>query len=310
MDTRDADLARALQLVTEEVLLGLAVWLREETGCDALCLAGGVALNCVANGRLTRESGFSHFFVQPAANDAGTSLGAALYVLYHELGCTDRFVMRHPYTGPSFTDADLRRELDAAGLSYMRCDDVATETARLLSEGHVIGWFQGAMEAGPRALGNRSILADPRRSAAKDAINLHVKHREYWRPFSPSVLKDHADEWLTVSGESLSHAFMSFTYPIHPYRRSEIPAVVHVDGCARAQLVTADLNPRYHQLISKFYSLTGVPLVLNTSFNGMEEPIVCTPEQAVATYHKSGLDALVLGDLVVTDRLSSSGVRP
>jgi len=308
MDHRDADLARALQDATEAALFTLAAWLHERTGADALCLAGGVALNCVATGRLSRESGFSRFFVQPAANDAGTALGAALYVLHHELGCTDRYVMDHPYLGPSFDDEDHRRAIDDAGLPSVRCDDVAAATARLLAGGCVVGWFQGAMEVGPRALGNRSILADPRSATVKDAINLRAKHREYWRPFSPSVLAEEAAEWLTVGGESLSHGFMSFTYPVRPERRGSIPAAVHADGCARAQLVTAALNPRYHRLISEFRDLTGVPVVLNTSFNGPEEPIVRTPSEAVAMYRRSGLDALVLGDLVVTDRLNALDV--
>jgi carbamoyltransferase len=305
MDHRDADLARALQEATEEVLLRLAGWLHEETGCDALCLAGGVALNCVAGGRLTRESGFSRFFVQPAANDAGTALGAALYLLHHELGHTERFVMRDPYLGPSFGDAELREALDSAGLAYVRCGDIEAVTARLLSDGRVVGWFQGAMEVGPRALGNRSILADPRRPAVKDTINLRAKHREYWRPFSPSVLAEEAADWFAVSGESLSHGFMSFTYPVRRERHSLIPAAVHVDGQARAQLVSGDLNPRYHRLIREFAGLTGVPVVLNTSFNGPGEPIVCTPADAVAMFRGSGLDALVLGDHLVTDRLDA-----
>lgn len=308
MDHRDADLARALQDATEAALFALAGWLHEQTGSDALCLAGGVALNCVGTGRLSRESGFSRFFVQPAANDAGTALGAALYVLHHELGCTDRYVMDNPYLGPSFDEPQLRAAADAAGLPYLRCDDVAAVTADLLARGCVLGWFQGGMEVGPRALGNRSILADPRSATIKDTINLRAKHREYWRPFSPSVLAEQAADWLTVGGDSLSHGFMSFTYPVHPHRRAAMPAAVHADGCARAQLVTAELNPCYHRLISAFFDLTGVPVVLNTSFNGPEEPIVCTPEEAVATYRRSGLDALVLGDLVVTDRLKELGI--
>jgi len=303
LDHRDADLARALQERTEVVLLALASWLRQQTGADALCLAGGVALNCVANGRLARDSGFSRFFVQPAANDAGTSLGAALWVSHHELGLTDRYVMNHPYLGPAYDDAALRRALDRAGLPYQRARDVSATTARLVADGKVVGWFQGALEAGPRALGNRSILADPRDAAVKDTINLRAKHREYWRPFSPSVLAEQASDWFEVTGDSLSHGFMSFTYPARPERRATIPAAVSVDGSARAQLVTPGLNPRYHRLIGEFRDITGVPVVLNTSFNGPGEPIVCSPEEAVARYRDSGLDALVLGDLVVTDRL-------
>lgn len=308
MDHRDADIARALQDATEAALLALAAWLQDETGSDALCLAGGVALNCVGTGRLNRESAFSRFFVQPAAHDAGTALGAALYVLHHELGCTDRYVMHHPYLGSSFGDDELRHAIEVAGLPHVRCDDVAATTGRLLAEGCLVGWFQGAMEIGPRALGNRSILADPRRPAVKDAINVRAKHREYWRPFSPSILHEQAHDWLVIGGESLSHGFMSYTYPVRPQRSSSIPAVVHADGCARAQIVTEDLNPRYHRLIREFHDRTGVPVVLNTSFNGPEEPIVRTPAEAVARYSRSGLDALVLGDFLVTDRLKALGV--
>ena len=183
---------------------------------------------------------------------------------------------------------------------------MAAVTARLLAGGHIVGWFQGALEVGPRALGNRSILADPRSSTVKDTINVRAKHREYWRPFSPSILHEHAADWFTVAGESPSHGFMSFTYPVRPERRSCIPAVVHADGCARGQIVSADLNPRYHRLISEFHAITGVPVVLNTSFNGPEEPIVCTPAEAIRMFCRSGLDALVLGDYLVTERLTHS----
>jgi carbamoyltransferase len=310
LDHRDADVARALQERTEAALLVLARFLREQTGADALCLAGGVALNCVANGRLARDSGFSRFFVQPAANDAGTSLGAALHVAHYELGTTDRYVMHHPYLGPAYDDAALRRALDAAGLPYQRAQDVAATTARLVAGGKMVGWFQGALEAGPRALGNRSILADPRNAAVKDMINLRAKHREYWRPFSPSVLAEEAADWFEVAGESLSHGFMSFTYPVRAERRAAIPAVLSADGHARAQLVSPRLNPRYHRLISEFRALTGVPVVLNTSFNGPGEPLVCSPEEAVDRYRDSALDALVLGDLVVTDRSGQDGGSP
>ncbi|HEY0640240.1 MAG TPA: carbamoyltransferase C-terminal domain-containing protein [Pseudonocardiaceae bacterium] len=308
MDHRDADLARALQEATEEALLALANRLRRETGAPALCLAGGVALNCVGTGRLNRETEFDGFFVQPAANDAGTALGAALYVLHHELGLTDRYVMTHPYTGPAYDEDAMRAAVEEAGLPYTRSADVAADTARLLAGGAVIGWFQGAMEIGPRALGNRSIVADPRSPVVKDTINVRAKHREYWRPFSPSVLREHAEDWLVVGGESLSHGFMSYTYPVLPHRRASMPAAVHADGCARAQLVTPELNPRYHRMISEFHALTGVPVVLNTSFNGPEEPIVRTPAEAVRMYLRNGLDALVLGDLVVTDRLGALGL--
>jgi carbamoyltransferase len=299
LDSRDADLAAALQAATERVLLDTVARLRRETGSSALCLAGGVALNCVATGRIVRESGYEQVFVQPAAGDAGTSLGAALHILHGELGHPDRFVMQHAYLGPSYSEAAMVEALDAARLPYRRCDDIVDHTAQLLADDQLVGWFQGPAEIGPRALGNRSILADPRSAVVKERINLHGKHREYWRPFSPSILAEEAADWVEVGAASPSHAFMSFTYPVRPDKRRLIPAVVHADHHTRGQLVTAEHNPRYHALIRGFYQRTGVPTVLNTSFNGPGEPIVSNPADAVATFVNSGLDALVLGDLLV-----------
>ena len=300
MNSRDADVAAALQTATEEVLLAAAVRLRAETGADALCLAGGVALNCVAIGRIAREAGYANLFVQPAAGDNGTSLGAALYLLHGELGWPDRFVMEHAYLGQSFTEQAMEQALEAAGLTYRREADVAASAARLIADGQLVGWFQGAAEAGPRALGNRSLLADPRDARMNDRINLKVKDRAYWRPLAPSVLAEAAPAWMDVGpAASPSHMTMNLTYPVRPAQRQRIPAVVHADGCTRAQLVTERLNPRYHRLISRFDQLTGVPMVLNTSMNGPGEPIVNSPDEAVALYLRSGLDALVLGDLLV-----------
>jgi carbamoyltransferase len=297
MDSRDADVAAALQAATETVLGHLADRLRRETGSSALCLTGGVALNCVATGKLVRESGYTDVFIPPVASDAGTSLGAALHVLHHEVGASDRFVLPHPYLGPSFDEESMRAALD--GLPYVHSGDIVDEVARLLAAGMVVGWFQGAAEIGPRALGNRSLLADPRDAIVRDRINLHAKHREYWRPFSPSFLAEHAADWLEVGANSPSHGFMAFTYPVRPERRRQIPAAVHSDNCVRGQLVSADLNPRYHRLITRFHELTGVPALLNTSFNDPYEPIVNSPADAVATYLSTGIDALVLGDFLV-----------
>jgi carbamoyltransferase len=299
LDGRDADIAAALQATTEAVLGDLVARLRWETAAPALCLTGGVALNCVANGKIVRESGFEHVFVPPVASDSGGSLGAALYLLHHELDSADRFVLSHPYLGPSYDETALKAALADAGLDYAYCPDIAGRAAGIIAGGGLVGWFQGAAEIGPRALGNRSILADPRKALVKDEINLYAKHREYWRPFSPSFLAEHAPGWLETGAESPSHGFMSFTYPVLPQRRHEIPAVVHADGCVRGQLVTADLNPRYHELISAFHERTGVPAVLNTSFNDPHEPIVSSPEDAVRTYRNSRLSALALGDYLV-----------
>jgi carbamoyltransferase len=299
MTTRDADLAAALQAATDRVLLDLAARLKAETGASALCLAGGVALNCVSLGRIARESGFQDVFVQPAAGDAGTSLGAALHLLHGELGEQDRWVMTHPYLGPTYTEQDMLDALAAAGLPYRREPDIVGRTAELLAAGQLVGWYQGAGEVGPRALGNRSILADPRDARVNDRINLHLKRRAYWRPFSPSILAEHAPDWVEVGARSPSHATMNYSYPVRVDKRRLIPAVVHADGHTRGQLVTKELNARYHALISRFRELTGIPLVLNTSFNGPAEPIVNTPAEAVATFRGSGLDVLVLGNLLV-----------
>lgn len=298
LDSRAADIAAALQAATELVLLDLAEGLRERTGATALCLAGGVALNAVAMGRLVREAGYADVFVQPAAGDAGTSLGAALQVAAED-GATGRWVM-HPYLGPSFTDTEIETALEGAGLDAIRPEDITDHTAHLLAAGRIVGWFQGAAEAGPRALGNRSLLADPRDPLMRDRLNLHAKHRQYWRPYSPSILADHAAAWLDMSGaRSPSHATMNLTTPVNPGRRSAIPAVVHTDGCTRAQTVTAEANPRYHELLRRFHRLTGVPMVLNTSLNGPGRPMVGTPADAARLFTGSGMDALVVGDWLV-----------
>jgi carbamoyltransferase len=299
MDGRDADIAAALQAATEVVLGKLVARLRRETNAPALCLTGGVALNCVATGKIVRESGFDHVFVPPVASDSGGSLGAALQVLHGEVGSEERFVLPHPYLGPSYDETAMKAALTDAALDYTYCPDIAARVTEIIADGGLVGWFQGAAEIGPRALGNRSILADPRNALVKDQINLYAKHREYWRPFSPSFLAEHAADWLEIGADSPSHGFMSFTYPVRPHHRHDIPAVVHADGCVRGQLVTAGLNPRYHHLISEFHKRTGVPAVLNTSFNDPHEPIVCSPADAVRTYRNSRLDALSMGDFLV-----------
>jgi carbamoyltransferase len=259
-----------------------------------------VALNAVAMGRIVREAGYADVYVQPAAGDAGTALGAALAVAHGELGATNRWVMDHPYLGPSYTDTEMETALEGAGLDAVRPDDIVGHTARLLAAGRIVGWFQGAAEAGPRALGNRSLLADPRDPLMRDRLNLHAKHRQYWRPYSPSILAGHADDWLGMGGaRSPSHATMNLTTPVRAGQRAAIPAVVHEDGCTRAQTVTADTNPRYHELLRRFHRLTGVPMVLNTSLNGPGQPMVGSPADAAGLFVRSGMDALVVGDWLV-----------
>jgi carbamoyltransferase len=294
------DVAAGVQKVTTEILLSLANHAHALTGSGHLCLAGGVALNCVANTAIFEQGPFEQIFVQPAANDAGTSLGAALQV-YHDLfpgteGAA--FQMRDAYLGPEFNEAEILDVLEEYGVAYRTPVDLADEVATLLSEGHVVGWFQGRMEFGPRALGNRSLLADPRDPAMVQRMNRLVKHREDHRPFCPSVLAEDAKEWFVIQRDAISAQYMLMAYTVQEEKRGFIPAVVHVDGTSRIQTVDRDSNPRYHALITSFKSKTGVPLLLNTSFND-REPIVCTPEDAVKTFLRTEIDYLVIGDFVL-----------
>jgi carbamoyltransferase len=301
LDRRAADVAAAWQAATEKVLLNLAVRLRERTGETALCLAGGVALNAVAMGRIVREAGYERVYVQPAAGDAGTCLGAALTVVHGELGVTDRWEMRHPYLGRAYSDAEIRAAISQAGLTATRPDDPPGHVARLLADGQVVGWFQGAEEAGPRALGNRSLLADPRDPLMRTRVNF-AKQRAEWRPYSGSFLAEPAADWIDLSGaRSPSHQTMNLTHPVRPDKRALIPAIVHADGHTRAQVVTAEQNPGYHDLLRRFYRLTGVPAVLNTSLNGPGEPIVGSPTDALRLFRRAagGIDALAVGDYLL-----------
>jgi carbamoyltransferase len=299
LEARHADVAAAVQDFTERCLLQTAIRVRRQTGARALCLSGGVALNCVANSRLEREAGFAELWVQPAANDAGTALGAALHLWCEELGQPRRFVMDHAYWGPTFDAQAIAAAVAAGGWRSARVADPAREAAQRVAAGKVVGWFQGAMEAGPRALGNRSLLADPRRPDIREVLNRKVKHREEFRPFAPSVLAEHVDDWfIRPPVRSVAAEFMLMAYPVRPALRARIPGVIHVDGTSRIQAVSATTNPRYHALISAFHELTGVPLVLNTSFND-SEPIVLSPADALATFSKTGIDAVILDDVLV-----------
>ncbi|MCX5795226.1 MAG: hypothetical protein NTY77_07025 [Elusimicrobia bacterium] len=297
MDQRACDIAASLQARTEEILLALARDLRQRTKLDDLCLGGGVFLNCVANQRLLEESGFKRIFVQPAAGDAGGAMGAAAFVS-HCLWGLPRTGPMSPYLGPAFPASRCRRALAAAGLSFRELpeDELCRETAKMLTEGLVVGWVQGRMEVGPRALGNRTILGDPRNPQTKRFLNDRVKHREEFRPFAPAVLAEAASEYFELDGPS---PFMLLAPRVRPQRRAAIPAVTHEDGTARVQTVTEADNPRFYRLIRAFRDLTGVPMVVNTSFNRRGEPIVCTPEDAVAAFKDTQMDALVVGDFVV-----------
>lgn len=294
---RHYDVAASVQKVFEETFFDLLRWLHQQTGSRNLCLAGGCALNSLANGKITRETPFENVFIQPAAHDGGAALGAALYVRHSLLGAPRDTVMRHAYWGPRFSSEECRAAAERAGLRAERLEDsvLLPRVAHALSDGAIVAWFQGRMEWGPRALGNRSFLADPRRAEMKETINRKIKLREPFRPFAPSMLAEASDRYF---GRRHEAPFMVTVFPVMPGGRGEIPAVVHVDGTARPQLVDRDVNPRYWSLIREFEKKTGVPVVLNTSFN-VQEPIVCTPEHAVSTFLKTDVDLLVLEDLLV-----------
>lgn len=302
---RHRDMAASVQLVLEEVLLALARALRTKTKVDQLCLAGGVAYNCVANGRLFREAGFREIYVPPAAGDSGAAMGAALWYTFRRGAMTQRPVMMSAYWGPQFSEANCQAAVQRAGLTARRlsdeqlCDCVAQE----LSNGKLVFWFQGRMEWGPRALGHRSLLADPRREDIRGVINAKVKQREAFRPFAPSVLAEEANAYFDLPAPS---PFMLLTVPVKPSAKGIIPAVVHVDGSARVQTVDRQANPLFHRLLQAFSQRTGVPVLLNTSFN-VQEPIVCTPEEAIGCFQRTEVEWLVLGNLLVAN---PAGSRP
>jgi carbamoyltransferase len=295
LEDRHRDIACSMQRRLEEIVLEMLRKLHARTGADALCLAGGVALNCVVNGMIFEQTPFTDLFIQPAAHDAGTSLGAAFYVYHHKLGNPRSFVMEHAYLGPEFSTDRCRRALEGAGVTYRALprEQVIVTTADALAAGGIVGWFQGRMEFGPRALGNRSILTDPRRPEMKDVLNARIKHREPFRPFAPSILEETTGEYFEQDYPS---PYMLLTYRVRAEKREVIPAPTHVDGTGRLQTVRRDQNPIYYDLIKAFEARTGVPVLLNTSFNE-NEPICCTPEEAVDTFVRTRMDVLVLGDL-------------
>ena len=298
---RHMDFAATLQVVTDEAVVALLRRLERSVKADRLCVAGGVALNCVTNELIRKESPYSEIFIPSAPHDAGTAIGAALAVHCAERRTKPFPSGATPYLGPQFDERKVLAAVKEAGLTARRSKDAAREAADMIADGNIVGWFQGRMEFGPRALGNRSLLADPRRPDTRPILNRMVKHREDFRPFAPSVLAERADEWFEVGSHLASHEFMLFACPTKAGRHERIPAVLHQDGTARVQLVRREANPRFHALISRFFDLTGVPLVLNTSFND-SEPIVCTPAHAIATFRKAGIDALFMGDICLTSQ--------
>lgn len=316
------DVAASIQSVTEEIMLRLTNSLAREYDCPNLCLAGGVALNCVANGKLLRDGAFKNIWIQPAAGDAGGALGAALAVWHTFLGkprtSANVDAMRGSFLGPEFTQADAEVRLRHAGARFVVCDDdtVIEETANALARGEAVGWIQGRMEFGPRALGARSILGDPRSPMTQKNLNLKVKFRESFRPFAPSVLREDVAEWFELDKDSPYMLLVADVLPRHCHTmtdheeelfgiaklnipRSEIPAVTHVDYSARIQTVHRETNPRYHALLTRFKQKTGCPLLVNTSFNVRGEPIVCTPEDAFRCFMGTEIDVLVVGNCLL-----------
>lgn len=305
IEERHKDLAASMQLVYEEALFRLLNYVHDRTGHRDLCLAGGCAMNSVANGKIYENTPFRRLYVQSAAGDAGGAIGAAMEVWQRCSGGRRLFSMEHAYWGPEYSAAHIAELLSsrAAQLAEQGCqwrsepDESALleEAAAALDRGEVVGWFQGRMEWGPRALGNRSILGDPRRADMKDILNLKIKRRESFRPFAPSILRESVSEWFETDDDV---PFMLQVYRIRPDKRPLVPAVTHVNGTGRLQTVTGAQNPRYHKLIEVFYRRTGVPMVLNTSFNE-NEPVVCAPEEALECFLRTRMDLLVLGDHLV-----------
>ena len=299
LDQRHFDLCAALQRVTEEYLFAAISWLRAETGAANLCLSGGVFMNAVANGKIATSGLFDTVHIPFAPDDSGNSIGAALWLANREgEPVVPPKTSVSPFLGPAFDDTDIRHVLEGYKITFEEPDDITAATAQLIDDGQIVGWFQGHMEFGQRALGARSILADPRRADMKERINSAVKFRESFRPFAPAVLAEYAADYFEGAG-SIQVSYMEKVLMIREDRRATIPAVVHEDGSGRVQTVDAEMTPLFHQLISRFHDRTGVPVLLNTSFNLNEEPIVCTPSDAVRTFYASGMDALAIGRFLV-----------
>ncbi len=290
------DVAAAFQKVLEDKVLELCRYLEKRTDAEYLVIAGGVSLNSVMNGRILRETRFKDLYVMPAAGDNGTSIGAAYYVHHIILGNKERFLHNNPYVGNHYEKEQIRKILHECKLPYQESDDICQDTAEILREGHIIGWFQGRMEIGPRALGSRSILADPTLAGMKDKINAEVKHREAYRPFAPSAPVEVKDEFFEIEVEA---PFMLKVCYVREDKQDVIPAVTHVDGSARLQTVRKEIHPRYHELLTKFGELSGVSVLLNTSFNIMGEPIVESPLHAIRCFFSTGLDVLVIDDFII-----------
>ena len=298
------DIAHSGQKVVEEIMVKMATHVHRVTGMKNVCLAGGVGLNCVANWRILKESGFKDIFIQPAAGDSGGALGTAFYIYNTVLGNPRTFRMDHACWGPQFSDTEIKDTLRQVEATYEAVPDekeLIDKTARMIADGKVVAWFQGRMEFGPRALGSRSLLADARNEKMKDVINAKVKFREAFRPFAPAVLKERAHEYFDMP-PGMEAPYMLLVPKVLPDKHAVIPAVTHQDGTGRVQTVTEEQNGRYYRLIKRFGEITGVPVVINTSFNVRGEPIVCTPRDAYNTFVNTGIDVLVMGNYILTEK--------
>jgi len=303
---REFDLAKSLQVVLEEIMLKIVNNLYEETKEENLCLAGGVALNCVANGRILKESKFKNIYIQPASGDAGGALGAAMYVYNSIMGEKRVYSMEHAYLGPEFNDSEIEDVLSQYEIPYKKYsdDEIIEKTAENIDKQKVVGWFQGRMEYGPRALGNRSILADARNKENWQRVNLKIKFRESFRPFAPSVIEEDLNKYFDLDVPT------PFMLLVAQVKKNDIPAVTHVDNSARIQSVSKSQNPKYHKLISKFKDKTGTSVIINTSFNVRGEPIVCTPLDALKCFMRTDMDVLVIGGYLITnENIDKEAVR-
>lgn len=300
LSSTNVNLAAALQKTVEEAYIYMAKFLYNKTGIRDFCLTGGVSLNCLANTKVSLLPFVNKVFIQPAAHDAGTALGAALQVFVNIHGKRPDIVFDHPYFGPQFSDHEIIKIIRSSGIQYYKkSNNIEQLTARLLKKGKIIGWFQGKMEVGARALGNRSILADPSKYRMKDEINKRIKNREGWRPFAPSILEEYSSRYLLDIKES---PFMILSSRIKPDHAKEIAATAHVDNTVRPQTVSKKTNPRFWNLINEFKKLSGIPALLNTSFNLSGEPIVCSPSDAISTFFRTGFDYLVLGNYLIAKK--------
>jgi carbamoyltransferase len=298
IEERHRDIAASLQAVTEDAMVALARSARAKEPHRNLCMAGGVALNCVANSKVVGRSGFENVFVQPAAGDGGAALGAALWASHEVLGLPRKTATHNTLLGPAFDENEILAQLQAFDVRYERFeqDSLCDRVAALINKNLIVGWFQGRMEFGPRALGSRSILANPCSPDMKDILNARVKFREEFRPFAPAVVEEEAATYFEMKGAS---PFMLLAPRVRPERAAQIPSVTHVDGTARVQTVSAAQQPLFHQLIRSFGKLSGIPMLINTSFNIRGEPIVCTPENAIRCFLGTDIDFLAIGPFIV-----------